>query len=243
MKRTFIIYFSTLLLWSLISPLASAVPPVPPSCAVPCDVCSPTCAVPQSCLPDCAAPQGCSSCNSCNQSCYTPQSTCSCSNGGRCRGLFGGMRLFNYTKIEVENEEKCCQTRGGSVAPAGSPTQPAGTPTFSYAPVPITLMAYQPMMMQPSYNVAAAPAVYSAPRPAAADDCNLRDVCDKLKVLESQLSTLRSTVDKMDAHDARLTALETAVKKIDEANRKQTEILEKLGQRLGTGFTPVPEAP
>ena len=142
--------------------------------------------------------------------------------------MFGGMRLFNYTKIDVENRERCCR-RGSD--PDGSPaSSPAAQPaaTFAYAPVPITLMAYQPMMMQPTYAVAPAPA-FAPARAAASDDCNLPDVCRKLAQLEASLATLKASVDKMESQDDRLTALETAVKNIDEANRKQTDILEKLG--------------
>ncbi|MEJ7592417.1 MAG: hypothetical protein WKF77_12775 [Planctomycetaceae bacterium] len=150
---------------------------------------------------------------------------------------------MNFTKISVDNKERCCRgSRGDSPSTAGNADpQPAGTPTFAYAPVPITMMAYQPVMMQPTYAMAApapGPAYVAGRRERETDDCNLRDVCDKLKELEEQLASLKATAAKMDSQESRIAALETAVKDIDEANKKQTDILEKLATALNV--PPVP---
>lgn len=241
MKRIFISFSAFAGFISAITATATAAAqcPVPPACDAPSGYCAPTCGAPDGCSnyssPSCAVPGGC---NSCGPSGYTAQASKSCDhqNDGRPSRLFGGIKLLNFTKISVDNKEKCC--RGGSdpgSSPASSPaSSPTYQPAFTYAPVPITMMAYQPVMMQPAYAMpamapAAAPA-FAAPRPAASDDCG--DVCKRLSELESSLRSLRASVEKMESQEDRLTALETAVKNIDEANRKQTDILEKLGSAV-----------
>ncbi len=111
-----------------------------PSCAVPSE---PTCAVPPvPCDATCAAPAGCSSCDHQSGTCYQSQHV-NCA--PQSRGLFGcGLRpLFNWTKIEVENKERCCKTQSQCCQP-----QMATVPTMAYQPVQLQMTAYQPVMMQ-----------------------------------------------------------------------------------------------
>lgn len=135
--------------------------------------CSPTCAAPQGpiypvppvpgCEPTCAAPSECSTGgNNCN-TCYQPQQI---NAAPQHRGLFGCRPLFNWTKIEVESREKCCQPQAQCCQTTAQPTM--AMPMMTMQPVQLQMTAYQPVMMAAPQYVQAAPQMMAAPQMVAA---------------------------------------------------------------------------
>ncbi len=128
-----------------------------PTCAAPQ---GPMCAVPPvpGCDPTCAAPSGCSTGgNNCN-TCYQPQQVHA---QPQQRGLFGCRPLFNWTKIEIENREKCCQPQAQCCQTA---QQTMAMPMMTMQPVQLQMTAYQPVMMAAPQFVQAAPQMVAAPQ-------------------------------------------------------------------------------
>lgn len=233
MVRVSLVAMATLLCSLLAIP--AAVAQYGPSCAVPQQ---PSCAVPpEPCYPTCAVPSGCSSCGSDRQSCFQPQQTC-CE--PRHHGLFSGkMRpFFNWTKIEVNNRERCCSSQSDASAQS--------VPMMTYQPVQLQMTAYQPMMAAPQFIAApqfvqAAPQMISVPQvqqvmfrpqaavaaaPTSSDDCSLNNVCDKLEALKRRVDELADKV----ASQKDSSELERRVTQLEESGKLQTEILLEMKQ-------------
>jgi hypothetical protein len=157
--------------------------------------------------------------------------------------------LFNWTKIEVEGCDDCKRDRRRRQCcephcqPACQAVQAA---PMAFQPVQVQFTAYQPMMMAPQFIAApqvmaapmmapmAAPVSYAPAAPmsfrpaaaphAAADDCNLSNVCDRLKALQDRVDAL---TQRMDAQKD-TSELERRVTQLEESSKLQTEILQEM---------------
>ena len=142
---------AVLIITASVSPLASAQHGngCQPTCAVPE---GPMCALPPS-EPTCSVPSGCST----GGSCYQPQQI---NYEPQRHGLFRSRPMFNWTKIHIDNREKCCQPQWGQ--PAQAMTMAA--PMMTMQPVQLQMTAYQPMMAAPQFVQAAPQFVQAAPQ-------------------------------------------------------------------------------
>lgn len=190
-----------------------------PTCAAPQ---GPMCAVPPvPCDPTCAVPSGCSTDgNNCN-SCYQPQQL----NCQPQRGFFGGRPLFNWTHIQVDNREKCCQPQAQCCQPA---QQTMAMPMMTMQPVQLQMTAYQPVMAAPQY-VAAPQFVQAAPQMMAAPQfvqAAPQMIAAPQFVASPQFAVRPQVAEPQGTDDCR--TVEDACRKIRELKERVDELAKKM---------------
>lgn len=177
---------------------------VPPSCAAPA-ACAPSCAAPQgcsTCAPTCAAPSGCGN-NNCNTGCQQGSYCCQQEKAPRPRWC---RALFNITKINVTNRERCCppqccpQRTCCSTGTSGLSSVPMAAAPVQFQAVQLQMPALQPVVAQPmvaqpmvTQMVTQRPVRTVAFRQASAPQSQ-QNCCDELR---EQLNELKSNVQKL----------------------------------------------